>query len=108
MLIAAVAEMGKSGYIGGQVATDKGDWFMFDVALAMQNMVLAAHSLGLATVYIGLFDAKKAAEILDVPPGYALVALLPLGYPDEKLTAPPRKSLSAMVFRDTFGSFYYH
>jgi len=107
VLIAAVAELGKSGYCAGRAATDKGDWFMFDSALAMQNMVLAAHSLGLATVYVGNFDAAKAAKTLGVPPGFALVALTPLGYPNEKAEAPPRKSLSEIVFRDRFGSFYY-
>jgi nitroreductase len=40
---------------------------MFDVALAMHNLVLAAHDVGLGTVYVGLFDAKKAAGILSVP-----------------------------------------
>ena len=60
LVIVACAEMGRAGYKSGEVTTDKGDWFMFDVALAMQNLVLAAHSLGLGTVYVGLFDAKKS------------------------------------------------
>ncbi len=60
MLIAAVTELGVSGYFKGQAATDKGDWFMFDVALAVQNMVLEGQSPGLATVYIGFFDAGEA------------------------------------------------
>ena len=107
VLIAAVADLGKAGHFRGQVATDKGDWFMFDVALAMQNMVLAAHSLGLATVYISLFDVVKAAEILKVPPGFAVVALAPLGYPNEKAEAPPRRKLSEIVYRDSFGQAYY-
>jgi nitroreductase len=37
------------------VTTDKGDWFMFDVGLAVQNLCLAAHGLGLSTVIVGLF-----------------------------------------------------
>ena len=48
VLIVVCAEMGKSGCRPGGVAvTEKGDWFMFDTALAVQNMVLAAHALGL-------------------------------------------------------------
>ncbi|GAG10650.1 unnamed protein product, partial [marine sediment metagenome] len=46
VLIVACAEMGRSGFKKGEAATDKGDWFMFDVALAMQNLTLAAHELG--------------------------------------------------------------
>ena len=77
---------------------------MFDVALAMQNLTLAAHSLGLGTVHVGLFDAKRVADILEVPPGFCVVEMTPLGYPDEKPTARPRKGLSEIVFYNKYGS----
>ncbi len=104
LLIVACAELGKSGCREGNPLTDKGDWFMFDVALAMQNLALAAHSLGLATVHVGLFDAKKAANILKVPQGYCVVEMTPLGYPDQERTPRPRKELSEIVFYDKFGA----
>jgi nitroreductase len=102
--IVACAELRKSGYSGGGPATDKGDWYMFDVALAMQNLVLAAHSLGLGTVHIGAFDARKAASILGVPQGFCVVEMTPLGYPDEGGRTPTRKELSEIVFYDRYGA----
>ena len=101
--IVACAEMGKAGAHGGPWETDKGDWFMFDVALAMENLVLAAHSLGLATVHVGLFDAKKAEAVLGVPPGFCVVEMTPLGYPDQVRDARPRKELSEIVFYEKWG-----
>jgi len=103
VVIVACAELGKSGYHQEKPATDKGDWHMFDVALAMQNLVLAAHSLGLGTVHLGLFDAKSAANILRVPDGYCVVEMTPLGYPDQEPQVRPRKELSEIVFYDSFG-----
>ena len=103
LVIAACAELSKAGLKEGKIVTDKGDWFMFDVALAMQNLVLAAHSLGLGTVYVGLFDAKEAARILEVPEGHRFVALTPLGYPAETKEPRPRKELSEIVFNDRWG-----
>ena len=103
LLIVACAELGKSGFSDGELATDKGDWFMFDVALAMQNLVLAAHSLGLATVHVGSFDAKKAADIVELPQGYCVVEMTPLGYPDQVRDPRPRKELSEIVFYNRFG-----
>jgi nitroreductase len=103
VLIVACAELGKSGFFDGRAATDKGDWYMFDVALAMQNLALAAHSLGLGTVHVGAFDARKAAEILDVPPGVAVVEMAPLGYPAQEVKAPSRKKLSELVFWESYG-----
>jgi len=102
VVIAACAELGKSGCYDGVAVTDKGDWFMFDVALAMQNLVLAAHSLGLATVHIGRFDAKEAANILEIPEGYCMVEMTPLGYPAETKYPSPRKELAEIAFYDKF------
>jgi len=105
VVIVACAELGKSGYEFGKPATDKGDyWYMFDVALAMQSLALAAHSLGLGTVHVGAIDAKKAASILKVPEGFCVVEMTPLGYPDNEPSARPRKELSEIVFHDTYGN----
>ncbi len=104
--VAVCAVPGQSGFTyrePKEPATDKGGWwYMFDVALAMQNLVLAAHSIGLGTVIVGAFDAKKAAEVLKAPPGFVVVALTPLGYPDETPNARSRKDLSEIVYYDYF------
>jgi nitroreductase len=105
--IAICAEKGKSGFSYGEAgkpATDKGEfWYMYDAALAMENLALSAFSQGLGTVIIGAFDPKAAAEVLKVPAGYAVVNLTPLGYPDEAPTARPRKAMNEIIFKDQFG-----
>ncbi len=104
--IAACAERGISGYFRsgerkGSEATDKGDtWFMFDLALALQNLTLAAHALGLGTVHIGLFDSERVRGLLGVPPEVAVVELMPLGYPDQQPNVRPRKELNEFVCYD--------
>ena len=103
--IVACAQVGRAGCYHGEPVTDKGDsWHMFDAGLAMQNLTLAAHALGLGTVHIGSFDAGKAAEIIGVPEGYCVVEMTPLGYPDQEAKAPPRKALSEIAFDDKFGA----
>jgi nitroreductase len=103
IVIVACAELNRSGCFNGVPLTDKGDWFMFDVALAMQNLTLMAHALGLGTVHIGMFDAKKAAEIVGVPEGYAVVEITPLGHPDESPAERTRKSIGEFVYHEVFG-----
>jgi nitroreductase len=105
VVIAACAELNRAGFREGKPSTDKeGYWFMFDAALALQNIVLEAQELGIGTLYIGAFDAKKAGEVLGVPNGYSCVALLPLGYPAEQPEARARKEISEIVFKDKFGT----
>lgn len=104
VLIVFCAEMGKAGYNSeGEPVTDKGDWFMFDIALAMENLALTAHSLGLGTVIIGGFDAPAVARILEVPDDLSVVTMTPLGIPDHKGQISPRKSLSEAVYYEKYG-----
>lgn len=104
IVIVACAELKKSGYYRGEVATDRGDWFMFDVGIAMENLALAAHSLGLGTVHAGFIpDSKKVGEILGTPEGIVAVEMMPLGYPAAEAKAPPRKELADIVFYEKYG-----
>jgi nitroreductase len=77
---------------------------MFDAGLSLENMVLAAESLGLGTMFIGGMDAKKAEALLEVPQGYCCVILMVLGYPDEQPAARPRKEMKEIVFKNKFGA----
>jgi len=92
-----------SGFYKGKAVTEKGDWLMFDVALAIQNLCLYAHSRGLGTVIIGYFDAGKAASLLGVPPDREVVAILPIGYPASIPKAPPRKEVKDFLYWEEFG-----
>ena len=105
IIIVACAKIGISGYYDGKEMSDEGDWHMYDIAVAMQNIVLAAHALGLGAVHVGLnFDTKRAAAILDVPEGFRPIVMSPLGYPAHEGKAPPRKELNEIIFAEKFGA----
>jgi nitroreductase len=104
VVIALCAQQGSSGYIRGEIVSDKGEtWYMFDVALAAQNLALEAHALGLGTLNVGYFDSVKASEVLELPEGIVLVELIPLGYPDIEAVRTPRKEFSEIVFYEKYG-----
>ena len=104
VLIAVCAQKGLAGFSpDGNPVTDREDWLLFDIALSVQNLILAARALSLGTVIIGDFDHRKAAAILDVPVGYTLVTMTPLGYPDHTGQPPPRKELTDIIYNDKFG-----
>ena len=73
---------------GNQKASPK--WFMVDVAIAMQNMVLAATGEGLGTCWVGSFNEKEVKELLKIPENYRVIALLAVGYPRENWTLQVR------------------
>jgi nitroreductase len=104
VLIVLCAATGQAGCRpDGTPVTDKGAyWYMFDTALAMQNLTLAAHALGLGTVIVGNFNAARAGQILEVPSGYCVVTMTPLGFPERKGQVSPRKQLSSVVYQEKF------
>ena len=104
IVIVVCAEKKVSGLFNGKTVTDKGEWwFMFDVALSMENLVLAATSLGLGTVHVALFDTEKVASILGIPKTHMVVEMTPLGYPEYQPNPRPRKELTEIVFYEKFG-----
>jgi len=73
-----------------------------DTAVATQNMLLAAHALGLATCWVGAFQEEEARKVLHTPNGVRPVAIIPVGHPAEKPEAPDRRPMSDIVHHETF------
>ena len=102
VLLAVCAKKRVSGFYKDQATTKFGDWFMFDLGIACQNLCLTAYRHGLGTVIVGLYDHQKAAEILKVPQGYEQVVLIPMGYPAKISSAPARREVNAFIHYNTF------
>ena len=93
VVIVACAEPTQSGDLRGQ------QYYMADMGIAAENLMLAAHSLGLGSVFVGVFEEEGLGDLLDIPPGVRIVGLFPLGYPlEEGKGGPPRKALDEIVF----------
>ena len=77
-----------------------------DAALAAQNAVVAAQSLGLRTVYIGAMrnDPVRVAELLGLPPRTFVVFGLCVGYPDPtaKNEVKPRLPQSTVLHQECY------
>ncbi len=105
VLIVACADPLRSGVLWNQ------SYYMTDIGIAAQNLMLSAHSLGLGSVFIGVFDEEKLKDILKIPQGIRIVGIFPIGYPrDEKTGAdrveketPPRKPVGEFAFAEKWG-----
>lgn len=67
--------------------------FVEDTSAAFENMLIAAHAHGLGTCWVAGHNTpyeKNIARICRVPGEYRLVAISPLGYPDEEPTVHKR------------------
>lgn len=74
-----------------------------DPMIAVEHMVLAATALGYGTCWIGAFNQEEVKRILKIPEDIAVVALLPIGVPDESPPLRPRKGFKEIFFKDSYG-----
>ena len=106
-LVVACAKTGVSGCYDGKDLTKLPSWFMFDLGMAVQNLCLKAHALGLGTVVVGLMDHEACRRLLSLPEGYEVVAVLPVGRPAVPArSGPPRKELSEFLHLNRFGQAF--
>ncbi len=104
IVICVAAQRNAAGCRNGNPTTNKGDyWCMFDAGIAMEHIALTAWNFGLGTVHVGSFDAAKAEAILQIPDGYSIIEMMPVGYFDEIPRETPRKPLSEITYLDRFG-----
>jgi nitroreductase len=73
-----------------------------DTAAAMQNILLAAYSLGLGTCWVGAFDEEGVREILGISQDVRPVAIVPVGYPAESPSPRTRRPSSQLVHHERF------
>lgn len=73
-----------------------------DSSIVLSFMMLAATEEGLGTCWLGSFYQNEVKEILNIPPKYSVIAVTPLGYPDEEPNIKPRKDLKDIVCVEKF------
>ena len=96
VIITACADPDKPGTKGDQ------PYYLVDIGIAMEHLILAATERGLGTCWVGWFDEKQAKKVLDVPENIRVVASTPLGYPDEEPAPRTRKTLEEITSYDKY------
>lgn len=97
-VVCAVTTRSKRGYGG------RGEklYSIQDTAAATENIHLAAHELGLATCWVGAFNEKDVAKAINAPKKTKPVAIVPVGYPAVKPSAPKRRTADEIVHYEKF------
>lgn len=70
-----------------------------DVAIAIDHLTLAAADIGLGTCWICSFNSELCHSILELPDNFEVVALIPLGYPEDTMPEKNRKNLEEIITR---------
>ncbi|MEM2905935.1 MAG: nitroreductase family protein [Candidatus Bathyarchaeia archaeon] len=104
-----IAVLGNAKLAGGGGGSPRREWLDFDIAIAIEHMVLQATGLGLATCWDVSYWENGVKRILKVPEqllpgGWSVKALLPIGLAGETPPSQERKPLSDLVYLDRWGN----
>jgi len=80
-----------------------GKWAVVDTTIAMQNMVIAAWTLGIGSCWIGACNEEEVKKMLKIPDKWKVVALITLGYPVEQPKPRKKKPIEDLF---NFNSFH--
>jgi nitroreductase/SAM-dependent methyltransferase len=81
---------------------EHGAWIQ-SAAAAVQNMLLAAHALGLGAVWMcGYGDERAVKRRLNIPRQYEVLAAVLIGQPAERFSAPSRRPARDVIAADRF------
>ena len=72
-------------------------WGYYDLGLQNENLILKAKELGLDTLIMGIRDAEKIHEMLQIPETEQVVAVIAVGYRDIDPEKPKRKTPEAIL-----------
>lgn len=72
------------------------------IGACLQNMLLAAHSMGLGAVWLGeiLKNAEQVRLVLELPEGLELMAVLAVGHPKRTDRRSERKGVEELIVKD--------
>ena len=71
-----------------------------NAAIAIEHITLRAVDLGLGSCWVMMYDKEKVKELLGLDENYDVVALLPIGYPNQSPTQRPRFSIDKVSLKE--------
>ncbi|HUW64192.1 MAG TPA: nitroreductase family protein [Spirochaetia bacterium] len=74
-------------------------YLYLNTAIAIEHLVLRATDLGLGSCWVRMFDEARVRTLLAVPEHFHVVALIPVGYPDQQPPARPRLPQGEILWR---------
>ncbi len=69
---------------------------------ATVSLLVQATSDGLGSCWLGAFDQKEAAKLINLPNNYKVVSLVTIGYPSDKFVEKDRKTPEEITLYDSF------
>jgi len=73
-------------------------YYLIDIGIACEHLILQASELGIGTCWIGWFNEKSVKKVLDIPRQKRVEVIISLGYPQEGQSRPrEREPLSEIA-----------
>jgi len=83
-------------------------FFVIDASCATENLLLAAHGLGLGACWVAVYDPRNPSfeeyvrTVLNAPLHLRVIAMVPIGYPDEKVVPRNLREIDKIIHSNRY------
>jgi len=83
-------------------------YFLIDATCATENLLLSAHALSLGACWVAVYDPHNPSfedyvrVVLNVPLHLRVIAMVPIGYPDEKVVPRNLREIDKIIHSDRY------
>lgn len=74
-----------------------------DTSACIENILLGAVYLGLASCYVSGFREEELSKVMGLPKDYQSIAVLPIGYSNEFCFKRPKVPMQSIIHYERFG-----
>lgn len=84
-------------------------YFAIDTTCAIENLLLTAHSPGLGACWVAVYDPHNpnyenhVRKVLNVPSHLRIIAMIPIGYPNERARPRTLREINEILHLDSYG-----
>ena len=102
VIIVVVAQREKFlSEVGGKIMSTS--YYLIDIGIACENLVLQATELGLGTCFVGYFNERGVKKLLRIPRREKVVLLIAMGYPGEDIKKKKRRKSLGKILHFNLG-----
>ncbi|GLF99626.1 nitroreductase family protein [Streptomyces yaizuensis] len=99
-LVVACVDRSRTDRLPGQISQKIYQTSKLCVAMAVENLLLAAHTLGLGGCPVSSFRERQLRDLLALPDHIEPLLVVPVGYPAEPPTPSDRRDKNEVISRE--------
>ncbi|MFI0979703.1 nitroreductase family protein [Streptomyces sp. NPDC021093] len=103
LIVVACIDRSRTNRLPGNISQKIYQTSKLCVGMAVENLLLSAHALGLGGCPVSSFREKQVCELLGIPDHIEPLLVVPIGYPAQAPTPSDRRDSNEVISHEIWG-----